>query len=157
MTGLGECLAIQDILLDVEVHTRTELFEQVARLWEGRPGLDGDAVVTGLAAREAQGSTALGLGVAIPHTRITGLDRPVAALARTREPSDFDAPDALPANLFFLLVVPRQGAAEHLSILAEVAERFSSEAFRTRLVRLASREAVWELFINSGSPLAKRR
>src|SRR5690606_40951581 len=50
-----------------------------------------DTVLEGVEERERLGSTGFGRGVAIPHARIAGLKRPVAALIKLAEPIDFDA------------------------------------------------------------------
>ncbi|MFZ5657362.1 MAG: PTS sugar transporter subunit IIA [Pseudomonadota bacterium] len=99
----------------------------------GDPGLPAAELVDRLAARERLASTGLGHGVAIPHCRLGNLDRPRAAFLRLAAPVDFDAPDGRPVDLVFAMAVPEQAVAGHLAHLAEIAERFSDEAFRAAL------------------------
>jgi PTS system nitrogen regulatory IIA component len=72
-----------------------------------------------LLAREKLGSTGVGAGVAIPHARITGLNRPRGLFARLAKPIAFDAIDSQPVDLIFLLLVPDSGS-EHMAALASV-------------------------------------
>lgn len=60
--------------------------------------------------REQLGSTGLGEGIALPHARINGLERPLIAFATVKDGVDFDAPDGLPAQLIFLILLPASRA-----------------------------------------------
>lgn len=104
----------------------------LARPAEGH-GLPAAMLAERLHERERLASTGLGHGVAIPHARLGALDHPRAAFLRLLAPVDFDAPDGRPVDLVLAMVVPEQAVAGHLVQLAEVAERFSDEHFRTAL------------------------
>ena len=64
--------------------------------------------------RERLGSTGIGGGIAIPHARMAGLDRPRGMFARLAQPVDFDAIDERPVDVVFLLVAPEGAGADHL-------------------------------------------
>jgi PTS system nitrogen regulatory IIA component len=157
MQGLAQVLAPQAILLDAEISNATGLFESVAHLWQEHVGVAAVEVVARLSARERLGTTGLGKGVAIPHARLAGLDRPLAAFVRTRLPIDFDAPDGEPVALFFVLLAPQRDATKHLEILADVAERFSNAQFRERIAMLPIAEEVRQLFVHWRSPIPRVR
>lgn len=71
--------------------------------------------------REQLGSTGIGSGVAIPHCKLKGLERPVLAVGVVDRPGvDFGAVDGKPVRLFFLLVSPTEAPAEHLQVLAAI-------------------------------------
>lgn len=74
-----------------------------------------------LAEREKLGSTALGQGLALPHTRMPGLTGPAVAALRLTEAIPFDAPDGDPVRLFFALLVPEDANPVHLDLLAALA------------------------------------
>ncbi len=154
--NLAQVLSLDEILLELDVRDAAELFARVAALWEERTGLSAAVIAAALAAREALGTTGLGKGIAIPHARLAGLDRPFAAFARTRRPLAFDAPDGEPVSMFFLLVVPIDAAARHLEILAEVAGRFAKLGVRERLAGESSPQAVLNQLIEDRGPSADR-
>ena len=99
-----------------------------------RPDMEPRGLLEGLLARERLGNTCLGDGVAIPHCRMP-CDRPAAALLRLAVPLDFDAPDGLPVDLLFVLVVPDDEARRHLEILGALAQAFDVPSNRKMLRR----------------------
>src|SRR5450755_2360773 len=122
MKSIGQLLSPADILLDLDVSTKTRVFEEVGRLFEQRHGLLRAQVVEGLSARETLGSTGLGLGIALPHARIKNLSQPMAAFVRLKLPIPFDAPDAKPVSHLVIFLAPEHATEHHLQILAEVAQ-----------------------------------
>jgi PTS system nitrogen regulatory IIA component len=94
---------------------------------------DSQAVFDALLARERLGTTALGEGVAVPHCRLAGSTGIVGVLLRLAEGIDFDAPDNLPVDVLFILVVPAQATDEHLKLLGRIAAMFNDAATRTAL------------------------
>ena len=85
-----------------------------------------DALIT----RERLGCTGLGHGVAMPHSRLSNIDEPIAAMITLSEGIDFEAPDDQPVDLLVSLLVPEHCNDEHLRILAALAKRFSDDYFR---------------------------
>lgn len=70
MNAIARQLSPEDILLDVSVSDKAELFQVVGRHMERAHGLKQDQVAASLSRREMAGSTALGQGFAIPHARV---------------------------------------------------------------------------------------
>src|SRR6266436_2844827 len=77
---------------------------------------------------------ALGEGVAIPHGKLAGLKRVIAAFGRSRQGVDFQSLDGKPTHLFFLLVAPEDSAGAHLKALARISRLLKDESFRQRLM-----------------------
>jgi len=146
MNPIAQLLSPEDVLLDVDAPSKTRVFEEVGRLLERRHGLSQMQVVDSLCAREKLGSTGLGHGVAIPHARIKGLRKAVAAIVRTRLPIPFDAPDGKPVSHMVVLLVPEQATEEHLQILAWVAQVFADRQFREKLRMCVDVSSVSRLF-----------
>jgi PTS system nitrogen regulatory IIA component len=111
-------------------------------------------VTEGLMERERLASTALGLGVALPHARIKGLKRPLAVFIRLHSPIAFDAPDNQPVADVFVLLVPEQATELHLQMLAEVAAKFGDPVFRNRLNQQQDALAAYGVLVGvTGLPL----
>jgi PTS system nitrogen regulatory IIA component len=145
-SAVARLLSVEDILLDLDATSKKRLFEEVARLFEQRHGLDPTMVIESLSAREKLGSTGLGQGVAIPHARVKGLHHAIAAFVRLRSAIAFDAPDGKPVSELFVLLVPEQATEEHLQMLAEIAQMFCDKRFRELLRAAADPRAVLLLF-----------
>ena len=90
-------------------------------------------IFEGLTVRERLGSTGLGRGVALPHTRSPDIESSRAALIRLSTPISFDAADRQPVDLLLALLVPEHSNDEHLRILARLAELFRDESLCNRL------------------------
>ena len=146
MSLLAQLLPPGHVLLNAELTSKKRLFEQVGLLVEGSRGIARSTVFDSLFAREKIGSTGLGQGIAIPHGRIKGLKDAVGVFVRLDQPLPFDAPDGLPVNLVFALLVPEQATERHLEILSELAERFSDPDFRDSLVVASDSDTVFRAF-----------
>jgi len=134
-------MAITDLLMPelilpaLDARAKDEVIEALGRRVAAcRPDIDGDRLVHALLERERQLTTALGDGVAVPHARLGGLERSVAAFARCRSGVPWDAPDGRPMNLCFLLVGPAEMPGTYLKVLAGVSRLLADERCRTRLL-----------------------
>ncbi len=142
MNLIAKLLPGQNVVADLDVGSKKRVFEHAGLLFENNQNVARNQVFDSLFAREKLGSTGLGKGIAIPHGRIKGLKEAVGALIRMREPIPFDAPDGLPVNLIFVLLVPERATDLHLQILSELAQMFSDHEFREQLLKSASAEAM---------------
>lgn len=138
MNLIARLLPLEDILLDVEVSSKAELFEAIGRHMQRQHGLAKEWVVASLSRREQVGCTALGQGVAIPHARVGEIDRLKIAYLRLKSPIPFDAPDDLPVSDVLVLLAPKQATEEHLRILADATRLFVDRRFRARLAECAT-------------------
>ena len=130
MNPIAELLTPEAIVTRFEITSKKRLLEHVSELISRVHGLARQDVFDGLIGRERLGSTGLGLGVAIPHARVAGLKHVVGAYLTLQAPLDFDAPDDLPVDLVFVLLVPEAATEQHLELLALLAEMFATERFR---------------------------
>lgn len=148
MNSIGELLATEHILLDLDVSRKEQVFEAAEQLFGGRHGLSRNQVLHALMAREALGSTGLGAGVAVPHARMRGLAQAVLAYLRPSTPLPFDAPDAAPVSDIIVILIPEHATDQHLKLLAEVAEMFQDRRFRERLSSCGDADAARRIFTN---------
>ena len=124
---LGELLTSSATQQGADIASKKRVLEVASEmLATSVNGTDADAIFSGLLNRERLGSTGLGSGVGIPHCRISGADKPAAALLTLAKPIDFDAIDSQPVDLICALIVPDDGNDEHLQTLAGLAELFSN-------------------------------
>ncbi|MGB8076533.1 MAG: PTS sugar transporter subunit IIA [Gallionella sp.] len=148
MNLISKILLPDNILLDTESASKKRVFERVGLLFENNQQIARSQVFDSLFAREKLGSTGLGQGDAIPHGRIAKLRDATAAFVKTSHPIPFDAPDGLPVNLIFVLLVPERATDLHLQILGELAQMFSDTQFRNRLLDCPDSAGIYQLFQN---------
>lgn len=152
MNLISKILAPDNILLDTESTSKKRVFERAGLIFENNQQLARSQVFDSLFAREKLGSTGLGQGVAIPHGRIAKLREATAAFIKTSHPIPFDAPDGLPVNLIFVLLVPERATDLHLQILGELAQMFSDNDFRNRLNACEDAASIHQLFYDWQQP-----
>jgi PTS system nitrogen regulatory IIA component len=139
---------LPDSVAIVDADSKSAILEQLSALFARTWKLDGDLVLELLDEREKLGSTGFGRGVAIPHARIPGIQRPVAALLRLNHPAEFDAADGLPVDLVFGLLSPENSGAAHLHALAAISRMVRDEDMRDALADAPDEEAIYGLLTN---------
>ena len=125
------------------VHSKKRLFEFAATALRDAFKLDAETVYKALLSREKLGSTAFGGGIAIPHCRIPECTDAAGCLITLGEGIDFNAPDSLPVDVAFVLLVPTQATEQHLNILAQLASAFSQPDLRLALLSAQSGDEAW--------------
>jgi PTS system nitrogen regulatory IIA component len=133
----------------VSATTKQSILELLAQRFAASYGLDAANVLDRLQERENLGSTGFGRGVAIPHARVEGLRRPVAALLRLEEPVDFAAADGLPVDLVIGLVSPEHSGVGHLHALAAISRLVRDERVHDALTEAPDVEAMYGLIANA--------
>ena len=122
---ISALLSPQRIFLDTEISSKKKLLELIATTIAEQTDSPQSCIYNGLLDRERLGSTGLGQGFAIPHARLPNLDQTLGCFFRLKEAVNFEAPDNLPVDLVFTIIVPEEATEEHLMILSSLASIFS--------------------------------
>lgn len=122
---------------------KDEILRMIGKIAQECYGLDAETVRHGLADRESLGSTGFGRQIAIPHTKLTNLDRCTGIFIRLAEPVPFDSQDGKPVDLIFALLSPAQGGIEHLQALAEVSRFLRDDNIVAKLRGAAGQDALY--------------
>jgi nitrogen PTS system EIIA component len=131
----------------LHVDSKKSLFATVGQVAAATLGLDAAEVTEALAERERLGSTGFGRGVSLPHARINGLTGVRGMVFQLAKPIDFDAVDALPVDIAFVLLSPTDAGADHLKALAQVSRFLRDDATVARLRGAHDAEALYALLI----------
>jgi len=132
---VSDLLTEERILPDLTAGSKAEALAELSALMEDSvPDVDGAGILEVIQEREDVSSTAIGNGVALPHGRLTGLQRVLVGFARSRQGIDFDSLDGGSTHLFFILLAPEDSAAQHLKALAGLSRLLADEAFRRELL-----------------------
>jgi mannitol/fructose-specific phosphotransferase system IIA component (Ntr-type) len=108
-------------------------------------GAEPEEIVKAILKRELLGSTGIGRGVAIPHTKHASVERLVGTVALSRSGVNFDSLDGEPVYVFVLLISPQDRPGDHLRALENVSRCLRDDNFVRSLRQAGSREAVWGL------------
>jgi nitrogen PTS system EIIA component len=140
---ISDLLSPTDVMLDVRATSKRALLQEFGAKAATNLGLPVDQVAPLLLKREDLGSTGIGKGVAIPHVRLPGVQRPYGLLARLRQPIEFDAIDGQAVDIVFVLLLPDNAESGQLGALALVARTLRPPE---NLARLRGAKTASELY-----------
>lgn len=96
-------------------------------------------------AREEEGSTGVGEGVAIPHAKTAAVTKPGLAFMRVKDGVEFDSLDGQPAKLFFLIAAPDTKDNVHLDVLSRLSTLLMDPDFIDGLMAVDSVDRLYDL------------
>ena len=104
---ITDLLQADGILLNAAPADKAAAIDLLTGLQEREGNLTGVAdYKADILAREAQGTTAIGEGIAVPHAKSAAVARPGLAAITVPAGVDYGAPDGKPSNLFFMIAAP---------------------------------------------------
>jgi PTS system fructose-specific IIA component/PTS system nitrogen regulatory IIA component len=105
-----------------------EMVESLAQAGAISPG-DVESIIAAILKREELGSTGIGRGVAVPHTKHPGVERLVGTVGVSVEGVDFNSLDGDKVHLLFLLISPPDRPGDHLRALENISRQLRDETF----------------------------
>ena len=104
-----------------------------------------ESIVEAILKREELGSTGIGRGVAVPHTKHPSVNDLVGTVAVSEAGVDFDSLDGEKVHLLFLLVSPPDRPGDHLRALENISRQLRDETFCRFLKQSKTPNDVWQL------------
>ena len=124
----------KSIRLNAEVHSKKEALDTLVDLMDASGKLnDIDTYRKGVYAREEEGSTGIGEGIAIPHCKSAAVNQAGLAAMVVPKGVEFDSLDGEPANLFFLIAAPDTADNVHLDVLSHLSVLLMDPDFTGKL------------------------
>ena len=135
------------MLLDLQATTKeAAIDEMINSLVDNGVVTDFDVFKSGIMAREAQTSTGLGDGIAMPHSKNAAVKEATVLFAKSNKGVDYESLDGQPTDLFFMIAVPEGANDIHLAALAELSKYLMQDGFADRLRQVTSADEVIEAF-----------
>ena len=129
----------RSILLDGRVADKKAALDQMVELMDASGKLrDKETYRQGVYAREQEGSTGIGEGIAIPHCKSDAVIKPGLAAMVVKDGVEFESLDGQPAHLFFLIAAPNTEDNVHLDVLSRLSVLLMDEYFTNKLRQAAS-------------------
>ena len=136
-----DLLKKQSIDLNAAVADKTAAIGHLVDLMDAGGNLNDKALYKErVLAREAEGSTGIGEGIAIPHAKTEAVNEPGLASMIVRDGVDYESLDDEPAHLFFLIAAPAGGANVHLEVLSRLSRMLMDDDFRDALMQAKTPE-----------------
>ncbi len=145
---IRDLLQKNSILIDLQAKDKNEIITQMAQYLASINNLpDADSIARKILEREAEMSTGIGFGIAIPHARVDKTDRVYMIAARSVKGIDFSAIDEQPVHLVFMIISPLNTSAEHTQILSALSRIMSYEDMRKKLIAADRPEQFLDLIV----------
>jgi PTS system fructose-specific IIA component/PTS system nitrogen regulatory IIA component len=110
---------------------------------------DRDDIIKALLKREELGSTGIGRGIAVPHTKHASVERLVGTVGVSHEGVEFDSLDGNKVQLFFLLVSPPDRPGDHLRALENISRQLRDDSFCKLLKQAKTPEEILRLLVDA--------
>lgn len=129
----------RSVLLDGRVADKKAALDQMVELMNASGKLrDKETYRQGVYAREQEGSTGIGEGIAIPHCKSDAVIKPGLAAMVVKDGVEFESLDGQPAHLFFLIAAPNTEDNVHLDVLSRLSVLLMDEDFTNKLRQATS-------------------
>lgn len=130
---LSDILRPEAVKVISATSSKKRLFQDIGDIANTIYGLESQRTVEALMERESLGPTGVGHGVALPHARLSGLDKVVGIFVMLEKPIDFGAVDRQPVDIAFSLFAPEDAGVEHLKALALVSRTLRDPSLCSKL------------------------
>ncbi len=128
------------IMLNAGISDKNEAINALIEMHDKAGNLsDKEKYREGILAREAESTTAVGEGIAIPHAKSSAVKRPGLAAMTVPEGIEYGAPDGKPSNLLFMIAAPEDGDL-HLEVLSRLMTLLMDLELRKRLLQAQTAE-----------------
>lgn len=144
---IQELLQKELMLLDLKATTKEDAIdEMISQLVAEQVVSDFEGFKAGIMAREAQTSTGLGDGIAMPHSKNKAVQKASVLFAKSQSGVDYEALDGQPTDLFFMIAAPDGANETHLAALAELSKYLLKDGFADQLRAASTPEQVLAVF-----------
>src|SRR5689334_3548536 len=143
--SIADLITPQSVIAKLSVTTKKQALQELSRRAALLLDLPERRIFDVLLERERLGTTGVGMGIAIPHGRLSELSRVHGMFARLERPVDFAAIDDQPVDLFFMLLAPESAGADHLKALARVSRLLRNRAICEKLRGTNNADALYAL------------
>ncbi|KAF1298625.1 PTS fructose transporter subunit IIC [Enterococcus sp. JM4C] len=148
--NINDLLIKDAMIMDLQATTKREAIdEMVQKMADVGRISDSQTYKDGILAREAQTSTGLGDGIAMPHAKNAAVKEATVLFAKSKQGIDYEALDGQPTYLFFMIAAPEGANDTHLQALAALSRLLIDPDFVAKLKEAKTPDEVQTLFQNA--------
>jgi len=134
------------IKLELAATQKIDAIRELISLLDGAGHIsDADSFLKSVLEREKVGSTGIGKGIAIPHSRTNAVREVVVAVGRSPAGIEFEALDGKPVHLIFMIAAPIDSGGLYLKALARLSRLLRYQEFRNELMEAKTVEEILEI------------
>ncbi|WP_158736542.1 PTS fructose transporter subunit IIABC [Alteribacillus sp. YIM 98480] len=140
---ITELLKTDTMVLNLESTTKDGVIDELVQKLDSAGRLnDKNDFKEAILAREAQSSTGIGEGVAIPHAKTAAVKTPAIAFGRSKNGAEYESLDGQPAHLVFMIAASEGANEDHLQTLSRLSTLLMDESFRSDLIHAESEDEI---------------
>ena len=151
---LEKLIGTERVIPNLCAPSKKQALRELSQCAADHTGQTQQEIFDALLERERLGTTGVGGGVAIPHGKLSSLEKLYGLFARLEKPIDFESIDEQPVDLIFLLLAPESAGADHLKTLSRVSRLLRDKAVCEKLRGCDSCENLLALITNRTATLA---
>lgn len=145
---LSDFVVREAIISDLAATTKEGVIREMVDRLRGTGNVQNgeqEAVIKAILKREEQGTTGIGRGVAVPHTKHSGAARLICTIALSKKGIDFTSLDGEPVHILFMLVSPSDRPGDHLRALESISRHLRNDTFCRFLRQAMTREQILDV------------
>ena len=148
--SVSEVINPNAVVLNLEASDKTQVLDRLADLLREDGSIDSkEAFVTDVLLRESEGKTGIGGGVAIPHGKSDAVKRTCIAIAKLKEPIEWETIDGSPVQMIILFAVDGKDKNNYfVKLMSQVARLLAREDFCRKLLSVEDIDNLIKLFQN---------
>lgn len=132
--------------LEIKANEKEEAIYELTSLLEKENRLnDKDVYIKAVLKREAESTTGIGFGVAIPHGKSSAVKEPSLCFGRSTEGITYDSMDGEVVHMVFLIAVPEDSDNQHLRILAQLSRKLMHDDVRKKIMNAQTKEEIYTI------------
>ena len=150
---ISDIIPLKNIFLDINASSKKALFKLISKKISIRFKLDQNEILDNLNQREKLGSTGIGNGIAIPHSKIKGIKKLFSLFLRSKSLIDFSSSDTKGVDIIFVIIAPENATTEHLLALSEISKFLKIEGVIDKLRKLRTDKEIHQLLVKVNEDL----
>ena len=149
---ISDILKKEHIIKELDSHDKKNVLDELSSFLEDEGEITSkENLLTALIEREKLGSTGIGENVAIPHAKISEIDKIITVFGRSKNGVEFESLDQKPVNFIFLVIAPENSTGQHLKALARISRLFKNPSLRESVLRTNEADQIYSILVDEDS------
>ena len=149
---ITDILKKEHIIKDLNSCDKKNVLDELSSFLEDKGEITSkENLLVALIEREKLGSTGIGENVAIPHAKISEIDKIITVFGRSKNGVEFESLDQKPVNFIFLVIAPENSTGQHLKVLARISRLFKNSSLRESVLSANEADQIYSILVDEDS------
>ena len=149
---ISDILKKEHIIKELDSRDKKNVLDELSSFLENEGEITNkENLLAALIGREKLGSTGIGENVAIPHAKISEIDKIITVFGRSKNGVEFESLDQKPVNFIFLVLAPENSTGQHLKALARISRLFKNPSLRESILRTNEADQIYSILVDEDS------